>query len=79
MNILNRLTKLETPGTGSLVCVCYPKYTEVFLQTFDENGEANPLKRSTDEPVPEVCGKCNKPTDADKYIIEFTHQKTDTK
>jgi hypothetical protein len=80
MNIQSRLDRLEQQtGGDSLVCVCFPKYAEVFLQTFDENGEANPLKRSTDEPVPEFCEKCHKPTDADKFIIEFTHQKMNKK
>jgi hypothetical protein len=79
MNILNRLKKLETPGGDSTVCECYPNSAEVFLQTFDENGEANPLKRSREEPVPEFCEECNKPTDADKIIIEFTHQKINKK
>jgi hypothetical protein len=80
MNIQNRLKRLENEVIDdSTVCVCFPQYTEVFMQTFDENGAANKLERWGEKLVPEVCRKCNKPTATDKIIVEFIHQIPDTK
>ncbi|HSK71302.1 MAG TPA: hypothetical protein VK892_06375 [Pyrinomonadaceae bacterium] len=65
MKILNRLKRMETKkSVNTPFCAC-GSGSELYLQA-DESTEP----RLLGEPVPDFCGRCNKPTQKSVIIIQ---------
>ncbi|MGI8542815.1 MAG: hypothetical protein ACR2MD_04970 [Aridibacter sp.] len=73
MNIKNRLNKLESKtNLKSENCICNGSFeqSEVWIK---KNETSEPYLSG--EPIPETCGRCNKPIEKQIIIIEGVESK----
>lgn len=72
MNIKNRLKKLEVgANVGSEFCECFPKYTEIWQQTINEDSTDYTEPVLMGEAQPDFCEKCGKPVNKQQIIVCF--------
>jgi hypothetical protein len=72
MTIKNRLKTVEKKMsiTNSEFCGCFPQHFEIYTQSLCEDARTSePLL--TSKPTPDVCSRCNKPTEKNRIIVQI--------